>query len=420
MPKAMKELSSLSKIQLCFVSIMLLIFSLTVSAQQGIDLGDTFNRGFNIIEGRIYYPSGRQADKRFKVLLQSVNMNEVFTLSDDQGVFVFRRLPGGTYRIMIDAGKEYQTHFETVPIIDPPRRSGDKSERTYSITVFLKAKETPSAPTDTVNAALAGIPKPALELYEEAQKAVKEGNKQKAIESLELAIKKYPQFTEAYKELGILYMVTNQISKAIEAFREAVKLMPDNFNYLLSLGYALLQNNKTREAKTELLKAIAINNTSTNALTQLAIAQIKLKEYDDAEKTLLQAISLGGSDLAMSNKMLGVVYNEKGDLERAVSAFEKYLSFTTDTKDTDILIKLGRAQIKLGRLSDAEKSLQQAINLGGMETPIAYRYLGALYNEKGEVARAIAALEKYLILAPKAQDADQIRKVIEDLRRQQL
>jgi tetratricopeptide (TPR) repeat protein len=404
---------------LLLVSIVTLIFlSLPILAQEGIELGRTFNRGRNTIEGRIYYPSGIPADKRFKITLQSVNVNEMFTFSDEQGVFVFRRLPSGTYRIAIDAGKEYEIYYETVDIIEPARRQGDQSEITRKITAFLKLKGRVSAPTDTVNAALAGTPKPALELYEKAQQAVKGGDKQKAIEFLEQAVKKHPQFAEAYKELGVLYMMTNNLDKAVDAFHEAVKILPDNFTYRLNLGYALLQNNKAKDAKEELLKATAINDKSVMAFIQLGKAQIMLKEYNDAEKTLLQSINLGGSDVVMAYRFLGVLYNDKGDMARAAGAFEKYLSMSPNTKDADALIKLGRAQIKLQLLNEAEKSLQQAVNIGGAEATIAYKFLGAVYNEKGDAARAIQSLEKYLSLAPNAKDAEQVRKVIEDLRRQ--
>ena len=399
--------------------VLIAIFSLPVFAQQGIELGATANRGKNVIQGRIFYPSGRPADKRIKVTLQSVSINDGFTLSDEQGVFVFRRIPSGTYRITIDAGKEYEIVTETINIIEPSRRQDNRNDVIYPVQVFLKTKSTTSAPTDTVNAALAGTPKPALELYEKAQAAVKEGDKQKAIEFLEQAVKKHPQFAEAYKELGVLYMMTNNFDKAVDAFREAVKITPDNFSYRLNLGYALLQSNKVKDAKEELLKATAINNKSTIALVQLGKAQIMLKEYDDAEKTLFQAINLGGSDVAMAYRFLGVLYNDKGDMARAVGAFEKYLSMSPNTKDTDALIKLGRAQIKLQLLNEAEKSLQQAVNIGGAEATVAYKFLGALYNEKGDMARAIQSLEKYLSLAPNAKDAEQVRKVIEDLRRQQ-
>jgi regulator of sirC expression with transglutaminase-like and TPR domain len=49
---------------------------------------------------------------------------------------------------------------------------------------------------------------------------------------------------------------------------------------------------------------------------------------------------------------------------------------------------------------------------------MANRFPGALYNERGETKQAIAALEKYLSLAPKAQDAESVRQIIKQLRTQ--
>ena len=43
------------------------------------------------------------------------------------------------------------------------------------------------------------------------------------------------------------------------------------------------------------------------------------------------------------------------------------------------------------------------------------KYLGALYSERGDNEKAIAALEKYLKLAPNAKDADQVRAVIKQV-----
>jgi tetratricopeptide (TPR) repeat protein len=79
---------------------------------------------------------------------------------------------------------------------------------------------------------------------------------------------------------------------------------------------------------------------------------------------------------------------------------------------------LGRAHLVLKEYDDAEKCLNQAIASGNSDLSLAYKYLGVLYDHKGETAKAIEALEKYLSLAPKARDAEQVKKIIEDLRRQ--
>ena len=79
----------------------------------------------------------------------------------------------------------------------------------------------------------------------------------------------------------------------------------------------------------------------------------------------------------------------------------------------------GRALIELSRYAEAEKELLRALALGGDDgARMAHRYLGAIYIEQGETARAIASLETYLRLDPKAGDTVQIQGIIKQLRAQ--
>lgn len=406
--------TQLPLLSFCFAFIFFV--QVSASAQDG---GDTFsgNRGFNIIEGRVFYPSGRPVNKRLKITLQSVYVAEGFTLSNEQGEFRFRRLPEGTYRITIDAGKDYEIQNETVDVIGRMRRRGDQTEVIWPVTVFLKLKTSSVDPNAVVNAALANTPKPALELYEKAGQAAKQGDKQKAIDLLEQAIKVYPQFAEAYKELGFLYLSSKNGEKAISAFKEAVKITADNFSYQLNLGYALLEFGKFSEAREELIRAVALNRESTSALVLLARVQLTLKDYDEAEKNLLAAANLGGADAGTAYKILSALYEEKGNLPKSAEALERYLGLPSNDRDAAVLIKLSRAQIKLRKLNEAEKNLLKAVSIGGKEVSMAHRFLGALFIEKGDLNRAIEHLEKYLELAPTAKDVTQIRSMVDDLRR---
>lgn len=388
-------------------------------AQQGNDLGNNVARGQNKVEGRVYYPSGRPVDKRLKITLQSINVPDAFTLSDEQGVFVFSRLPNGTYRLSIDAGKEYEVHYETVNILEPTRRRGDTNETVFSVTVFLKPKANSKESNTVVDAALASAPKPARGLYEKSAQAARDGDKQRAIDLLEQAIKIHPQFAEAFKELGFLYLLTGNPEKAVLAFRRVVQMAPDSHISHLNLGYALLEDNEPAEAQKTLLKAIELDKKSTKALILLAQTQIKLKDYAAAEKALLQVVSLGGTDIGKAYRLLGSLYDDKGDITNTAEFLEKYLNLPSHERDVTILIRLARAQIRLRKLDQAERNLLQAISVGGSEIGLAHRFLGALYNEKGDSLRAIEHLEKYLQLTPTASDMDKIRLIIEELSRRQ-
>jgi lipoprotein NlpI len=79
----------------------------------------------------------------------------------------------------------------------------------------------------------------------------------------------------------------------------------------------------------------------------------------------------------------------------------------------------GRALIGLALYGEAERELRRALALGGDGASMAQRYLGVVYIERGENARAVEALEAYLRLEPKAKEAAQIREIIKGLRAQQ-
>ena len=100
--------------------------------------------------------------------------------------------------------------------------------------------------------------------------------------------------------------------------------------------------------------------------------------------------------------------------------FAEQLRRAVELKDASTLAHLywSKALIQLGKYPEAEKELRQVIKLGGNDVAMAYRFLGALYNERGENKLAIEALEKYLSLAPKAKDADSVREIIKQLRTQ--
>ena len=77
---------------------------------------------------------------------------------------------------------------------------------------------------------------------------------------------------------------------------------------------------------------------------------------------------------------------------------------------------LGRALAYSGKFDEAKKELSVAIGLGGEEMKEAHRYLAGVYNAIGDRQHAIDELETYLKLAPKSEDAPQIRELIRKLK----
>lgn len=332
----------------CVLILLTLFFAGNSRAQMGgidPDPGSRGTGGRNTIEGRIYYPSGRNVDKRLKVRLTSVRGGDFFTLSDDTGAFSFRRIGGGTYTVTVEGENEYETVREQVDVIDAVSSRGALFGRIYNLQIRLSYKAA-SEKSGVIDAALMVAPKPAAELYQKALESERAGDDEKAIEQLQRAIALYPRFPLALNKLGVIYQRLGKLDEAEKAFSAAIEIKPEVFELRLNYGIVLLRNKHYREADTQFQRAIKIK------------------------------------DLPLAH-----------------------------------LFK-GKTLIHLGKYADAENELQMVIKVGGDEVAMAYRFLGALYNERGEPKLAIIALEKYLSLAPKATDAESVREIVKQLRTQ--
>ncbi len=318
----------------CCAWFILSLAATTSQAQMGgieSPLGDSGLGGSNQIEGRIYYPSNRPVDRRIKVRISSVRGGESFTLSDDNGAFTFRRLTGGTYQIAVEPGREYETAYETVEFRNSLRQ---QPQVTY-VEIRLRPKVRGEAKPAVVDAALADVPKPALEIYQKALAAAQAGDTRGAVEQLKRAIQIHPRFVQALNILGVQHTRLGEFSEAVAAFRNALAVAPDALMPRLNYGIVLLQQKKYAEAEAEFSRALTRNDASAVVHLYRGRTLIYLKRYDEAEKELHRVISLGSNsgEAAMAHRYLGALYKEQGENKRAVEALEKYLQLVPKAAD---------------------------------------------------------------------------------------
>ncbi|HEY0323244.1 MAG TPA: tetratricopeptide repeat protein [Pyrinomonadaceae bacterium] len=329
-------------VQTALVLLLLLIPFASLRAQSGGGTDSTGTGGQNTISGRIYFPSGRAADMRAKVLLESMTSSRLSVLADNDGAFRFRNLSPGSYTVVIEAGEEYDVVREPV-FIEGNSNLGSGTRipmmaRTVIVPIYLRLK--PTARTEArpgvLNAALANVPKPAQELYEKAQQAILANDGKRAIEHLRAAISIHPDFALALNSLGVEYLKLGSVDKALEALREAVRLSPDAFVPRLNYGIAYLEKKKFAEAEANLRLALQKNDASPSAHMYLGITLISLRRYGEAEKELQRAVSLkSGENLALAHKLLGGIYWQKGQLKEAVDQFDIYLKLAPNAPDAE-------------------------------------------------------------------------------------
>jgi tetratricopeptide (TPR) repeat protein len=221
--------------------------------------------GTNTIQGTIFLQGGKRLDRRAKVKLTGLASGEQFQMSDDSGAFSFRRLQGGTYTVVVDAGKEFELAAETVDIVEPPRRRGDRGI-TVPVYITLQPRTSSSSGVPgTVDAKSAGIPEAARELYKQALDSAASGDQKKAIERLDKALELYPNFMAALNQLGVQYIALRAWEKAAEALRKAIKIAPEAFQPRLNYGIVLVQIKNYKEAASELKIAVQKDGSSGTA-----------------------------------------------------------------------------------------------------------------------------------------------------------
>jgi len=326
--------------RLLFITLGMLLLSPSAYAQ-GSGKSSTGTGGNHVIQGYVFFPSGRKAEGTIVVKLTSLQYGDLQVIPDSSGSFTFSSLAPGSYTVIVNAGDEYEVSSEGVYIDSDGNlsRAGVRlpaTTRRYTVMVHLQLKPNAAiGKPGVVNAALAGVPEKARKLYEKGVEQSRADDAAKAADSLKQAVTLYPNFPLALNELGVQYLKLRQINKAVDVLREACKLNPDAFASRLNLGIALLELKQFAEAEEQLGAAVKQNNNSATAHMYLGIAMLRQGKFEDSEKELLIATQANAAQLGMANYYLGGIYWRKQDYPRAVEQLEKYIQFTPNAPDAE-------------------------------------------------------------------------------------
>lgn len=318
--------------------VLVFFFALDGYAQSGS--ASTGTGGNHVIQGHVYYPSGRRAENSIQVKLQSYSAGEISAMTDSSGSFTFGSIAPGSYTVVVNAGEDYEPVREAVFVdtdvnISSIPAIGTSRRYTVMITLQLKHDFANHGKASVVNAALAEVPEGARTLYEKSLLLSQAGDTLKAIDNLKAAVSLYPTFPLALNELGVQYLKLGQASKAVEPLKAAAKLSPEAFTPKLNLGIALLEIRQFGESETQLREAVARNASAPTAHMYLGVVLTRLRNYPEAEKELRRAIELGGSQLGLAHYYLGGIYWGRGEYRNAADELETYLRLTPNARDTE-------------------------------------------------------------------------------------
>ena len=305
---------------------LLIIYSATALAQGGV--GSTrglpgAGDGQHTIKGRVFFPAEPGNQRRFRVTLKSADAPDQSTSTDQDGAFVFNRIRGGQYTVVVEGGPDFDDATERASI----DRESSVGERIINLAINLRPKGTADA--------LSKIPKPARDLYAKGMEAAQKNDSKKAVEHLSGAVAAYPEFQQALSELGAQYLKVGQADKAAESLEAALKLQPNDFLARLNYGFALMSLKKFPEAEAQLREVLKKNDALPTAHLYLGITLMSVKKLDDAEAEFQRAVTSNSAEVASAHRYLGGIYWGKRDYKRAADELETYLKLVPKAPDAD-------------------------------------------------------------------------------------
>ncbi len=271
------------------------------------------------IRGKVLDAETRAPLERASVELRSLGGGTMGTiLTREAGDFEFANIPEGHYEISVQ-----QAGYHTV--------TQQLDVHGAILGLFMELHPNSSAITPTpepsaVSARELAIPRKAHDAMAKGLALLYEkSNYQGSIKQFEHAIQSYPEYYEAYTQIGVADMRTGNTANAETTLRKAVELSNDQDEESLAWLATLLNDHKRFvDAEPFARKAVELDSNSWQANTELARCLSGLQRPADAEQYAAAASKLQ-PDNPLSYLVLVNVHSGLGNIPAVLEDLGNYL-----------------------------------------------------------------------------------------------
>ena len=192
-------------------------------------------------------------------------------------------------------------------------------------------------------------PKGAVKVYGKGVEALRQGKWAEAAESFQKAVELYPDYAQAYSDLGEALEKHSKAQEALAAYEKALALSPKYLKPYAQLARLAISQRRLQDAIDITQRAMKLNPLEFPSIYYYqALAKYELHDYGAAEESVKQAIELDtDKQMPRALYLLGLVLEQKGDRKAAVEAFEKYIAQSPKPGDAED-VKTRIARLKAG------------------------------------------------------------------------
>ena len=247
----------------------------------------------------------------------------------DEGLAEFHDIHEGRHSIRLSGDGIETTTSNSFEII--------VNERTHSEYVYVKliVKDKENAGTQngkpTVSSQELNVPKRAKNELEKGMDAFNKGDTKMAVANFEKAIEIYPQYAQAYNNLGVVRIAQGDKPGSKQAFTRAVKINDHFAPGYVNLARMALVDNMLADAAPLLEKALAIDPNNLEGLALQARVQFLGGLYEQALVTVNKVHSLPHVRFAEVHLVAAEVYQKQDRNADAITECQMYLKEFPDS-----------------------------------------------------------------------------------------
>ncbi|MDY6967202.1 MAG: tetratricopeptide repeat protein [Spirochaetota bacterium] len=172
------------------------------------------------------------------------------------------------------------------------------------------------------------VPSEIVTIYNNALDYSNKGDINNAISEYIKAINAYPEFIEAYNNIGEIYSRQGESDKAISVYEKALKI-DRNYKVLLNLGVEYYNAQKLNIALNFFTESISIKPDFLEGNYYSGLAFFNLKEISPAEKYFSKVIDLNRNHLN-ANYLLSYIYYDWKDYTKTLRCLDNIKHIADD------------------------------------------------------------------------------------------
>ncbi|MFB0832705.1 tetratricopeptide repeat protein [Brevibacillus laterosporus] len=217
----------------------------------------------------------------------------------------------------------------------------------------------------------------------------------------------YPNYWSARAEL---HKKLGQFDKSIQDFSHAIELNPFSERLRCARGIVYETMGELEKATEDYVKALDLNPNHADSLMNYGVLLLNENNLDQALAVFVKLSRLNTSKKHEVYNNIGVVFLEKGQIERAIEGFQEALKFKSDFSTA--IVNQAIAYFKQSKYQKALDQMNMALSL---ESHMDYLYNRAfLFNKMGQMEASLADINELLKQDPDHYDALELKKEIEN------